>query len=88
MSPEKSHKQGDRPDRDADVKENVLGGGQNEDVELCAEVVLLTFSKNWTTKFEPLKKSIEKVDQRTEIWPIEKRVFWGGEMQDAKLRPK
>ena len=39
VSPEKSHKQGDRPDRDVDVTENVLSDGQNEDVELCAEVV-------------------------------------------------
>ena len=38
-SQEKSHKQGGRPDQDADVTEKVLSDGQNEDVELCAEVV-------------------------------------------------
>ena len=39
VSPEKSHKQGDLPGRDVNVTENVLSDGQNEDAELCAEVV-------------------------------------------------
>ena len=65
VSPEKSHKQGDRPGRDADVKENVLGCGQDEDVELCAKVVLLTFSNNWMVNFELLKKSLRKSTRKT-----------------------
>ena len=40
-SPEKSRKQIDRPNRDLDVTEDVLDGGQTEDNELCEKVAPL-----------------------------------------------